>query len=1203
VQRAEKPVNAVLGKLTAIRNATNNEFYEQELTAKLEDPEVKNIAITGPYGSGKTSVIQTFFTNNPQYKPLYVSLAAFKDEQDTGVLTPEVQKALDDRIEYSILQQLFYYVKGKDVPFSRLKRIRTVSRRSIFTLTFLIIVLVLAALYTYKPNWLPGYLLWCDYTDGRRWIDYLAAAVVVIGAGALVYTLFRFQQHASLIKLNLDKAELEISPDKGASVLNQHMDEIVYYFTATPHDLLVIEDLDRFKNAEIFVKLREINTLINNSLQIRRKVTFIYALRDDVFSDENRTKFFDFILPLVPVINAANAASTLIQKFDTLKLETPVSRSLLQDVSLYVTDSRLIQTIVNEFEVYRRKLNNGSLKNDMLLALILYKNLFPGDFVELQSNRGMVYKAFEEWRGLVKGILDKKQEEIKGLEREFEVRQEKHFKSLKELQVYFLALLYIKLYKEVADNFMGRIYVEGEFYALDEIAGSDLFDKLVAADHIKYEKRYSYSPGDSNIKFSEIGGENGPQGLYVARIANEKGRYNIQGRLLEEDIRKIRLDMSRINRASLEHILIENGWQSFTSPVKDSPILSYLLSNGFITDEYRYYIASFRSGDMSEDDLYYVLSVKNRKGVKWEHSLNNIELVVQRINANDCLGPAILNFDLVTYMLQWEDREDLKGKIEGIANVIVKFDETGIRFMDEFRQMRPDYIEKLVVWLVRRGPNFTSFILNRSHFNKGVQFEYILMMINRCSLNRLQKQNEDRILSDYIGCTLEFFLEENSDRIRKLIEVVKVLKVNFTVPPPKRSGNMKLMEYVYKHHSYELNPAMIDYMLDRFENVADLKEFNRAQLTNILKMAHSPLCLYVQSDREDYLVKSFIPLENHDQEDTNTMVVVLSDNTVSDGTKMRVIERVSFKVSDLRLLPVQYYHLLLANARCIPGWRNIIRYYQTTSNYSVDEQLMVYIESVHKELFNTPLPAGLDQEDEKDLDNIISSLLMGKVLKNESKLELIGSGVVERELFINDFSGMSVSLVHHLLRHLALERVTLSALIKDSFMGFVELTNIYWDELLPLLEQLPLEERHYYTLLQASWITPDRKQAILDRVSREVMLGLIKRGYHIPVGAIQESGFEYTDEDILAILKGDRKPAADTLVGLILGYADQFSEETLVELLLALGGPFAKIAKKQGKEVDNAPWMTEVLKVLSEVGELVERFTTKTKIIEVKYIE
>ncbi|QHS63246.1 hypothetical protein [Chitinophaga agri] len=287
---------------------------------------------------------------------------------------------------------------------------------------------------------------------------------------------------------------------------------------------------------------------------------------------------------------------------------------------------------------------------------------------------------------------------------------------------------------------------------------------------------------------------------------------------------------------------------------------------------------------------------------------------------------------------------------------------------------------------------------------------------------------------------------------------------------------------------------MIDYMLDRFENVADLKEFNRAQLTNILKMAHSPLCLYVQSDREDYLVKSFIPLEDHDQEDTNTMVVVLSDNTVSDGTKMRVIERVSFKVSDLRLLPVQYYHLLLANARFIPSWRNIIRYYQTTSNYSVDEQLMVYIESVHKELFNTPLPTGLDQEDGKDLDNIISSLLMGKVLKNESKLELIGSGLVERKLFINDFSGMSVSLVHHLLRHLAIERVTLSALIKDSFMGFVELTNIYWDELLPLLEQLPLEERHYYTLLQASWITPDRKQAILDRVSREVMLGLIKRG-------------------------------------------------------------------------------------------------------------
>lgn len=309
------------GKLTPIRNAENIGLYETELSDKLDDPDVKNIAITGPYGSGKSSIIKTFLYRHPEYRPLYVSLAAFKDdrtingkmgdsanmETEEDAISPEQQKVLDDRIEYSILQQLFYHVKGKDVPFSRLKRIRTVKPSKIVRLALLVSLFVICVLYLYKPSWLPGYNAWVIHVPG--WLDFVAILGMVVGAVYLIYLLFKFQQNASMIKLNLDKAQLEIAPDKGSSVLNQHMDEIVYYFSATSHDLLVIEDLDRFKNPEIFVKLREINTLINNSLQINRKVTFIYALRDDVFFDTNRTKFFDFILPVVPVTNASNSAS------------------------------------------------------------------------------------------------------------------------------------------------------------------------------------------------------------------------------------------------------------------------------------------------------------------------------------------------------------------------------------------------------------------------------------------------------------------------------------------------------------------------------------------------------------------------------------------------------------------------------------------------------------------------------------------------------------------------------------------------------------------------------------------------------------------------------------------------------------------------------------------------------------------------------
>ena len=44
------------------------------------------------------------------------------------------------------------------------------------------------------------------------------------------------------------------------SVFDRAMDEIVYFFEATKFSVVFIEDLDRFKSTEIFVKLRELNT-------------------------------------------------------------------------------------------------------------------------------------------------------------------------------------------------------------------------------------------------------------------------------------------------------------------------------------------------------------------------------------------------------------------------------------------------------------------------------------------------------------------------------------------------------------------------------------------------------------------------------------------------------------------------------------------------------------------------------------------------------------------------------------------------------------------------------------------------------------------------------------------------------------------------------------------------------------------------------
>ncbi|WP_446914938.1 YobI family P-loop NTPase, partial [Klebsiella pneumoniae] len=110
-----------------------------------------------------------------------------------------------------------------------------------------------------------------------------------------------FDKKIKLSKIAFLQGSADMASQESSSLLNNCLDEIVYFFSRSQYKIVVFEDLDRLGNAEVFVKLREINQIVNNNLQ-SEPVRFIYACRDDIFLGADiRTKFFDFILPVIPV--------------------------------------------------------------------------------------------------------------------------------------------------------------------------------------------------------------------------------------------------------------------------------------------------------------------------------------------------------------------------------------------------------------------------------------------------------------------------------------------------------------------------------------------------------------------------------------------------------------------------------------------------------------------------------------------------------------------------------------------------------------------------------------------------------------------------------------------------------------------------------------------------------------------------------------
>jgi len=231
--------------------------YLDSLRQAINTEGVNNIAITGSYGSGKSTIVKTFQNQNRQYVYLNISLASFSDNK-------EDKKEFERKLEVSILQQMFYHVRPSVIPDSRFKRIVNVTSMKLFFITTFFILWILSGITLLRF----GYIEKLNPSSWRilnpiDWIACITSAIFLAGIGLLGKNIYRTFSNSSINKLNI-KGEIEIGKNADKSVFNQHLEEILYFFERTKFNVVIIEDVDRFNSTDIFTKLREINILLNN---------------------------------------------------------------------------------------------------------------------------------------------------------------------------------------------------------------------------------------------------------------------------------------------------------------------------------------------------------------------------------------------------------------------------------------------------------------------------------------------------------------------------------------------------------------------------------------------------------------------------------------------------------------------------------------------------------------------------------------------------------------------------------------------------------------------------------------------------------------------------------------------------------------------------------------------------------------------------
>lgn len=420
----------------------HHQVYVDLLERALRHPATRSVALTGSYGSGKSSVLRGLGHSWWDRRVvLELSLSTLDPDLAPAVQADNpAEKEMSNRIQKELVKQLLYQLPTWKTPASRFPRASKPSWISgLFSAAIAVAVSGAAWIIATLAGWQTGLterLGSVGWTVPLFWYG-LTAGVVLVTLSAWNMLAGRYALRAGLkagaLTVNLEPTS--------SSYFDQYLDEIVYFFQVSRTSIVLIEDVDRFSDAHVFDTLRALNTLVNNSGQVGRRVVFVYAIRDSVLGQigskkkisagdgstiskkaafeidrANRAKYFDIIIPIVPFVTADNARDLMMQvmKPHVAVGAAPdgISPALIRLVARHVADMRTLWSIRNEFEIHIDRLKTSArnampeITPDIVLSLVLIRATSPDAYEQIRLRTSPLDTLVERWLALVDENLE-----------------------------------------------------------------------------------------------------------------------------------------------------------------------------------------------------------------------------------------------------------------------------------------------------------------------------------------------------------------------------------------------------------------------------------------------------------------------------------------------------------------------------------------------------------------------------------------------------------------------------------------------------------------------------------------------------------------------------------------------------------------------------------------------------------------------------
>ncbi|MNU94111.1 hypothetical protein D3C71_840650 [compost metagenome] len=912
--------------------------YSEAILFATNNAKVSNIALTGPYGSGKSSIIQSFLKKYRR-PTLHISLAAFVPEA-----VSEGCKVSRQEIERSILQQMLYGADANKLPLSRFKRIQSPNFWSFFKSLYITLgMLALGYVFSQRAEIMSG-----NFFTPLELSNGITLGICVFAGIFLWVTLHHFYVASfglSLKSISLKDVEIRPAHDDQVSILNRHLDEIVYFFQSTDYDLVIIEDLDRFDDAEIFVTLREINSLVNENAGVKRTIKFLYALRDDIFVNTDRTKFFEFIIPVIPIINTSNSIDMVLEQGRRLAIDERLDRQFLREVSRYLNDLRLIQNIFNEYAIYVANLEKDGenlLDANKLLAILIYKNVYPRDFEQLHRGAGHLAEILNRKDKLIRHGEARYRAEIEELEKRLEVAERQTPSDLGELRKIYAMAVIEKLPE-------GVIYVsldQRTWIVLPQLVSHDAFEQLIEAPRLIHRNANNYQ---NWIDISKLQAEVDFQKSYRQR----KEEIEIKGadsknKALRQ-IQDLKLKMPTLRMTKLNELLrlnsdhIEEIFEGFE---ENGELARFLILEGHLDDTYYQYTSLFHSGRLSPNDNRFLIQIRAFVTPEPIFPLDNPKEVIAAMRDEDFGQSYVLNVKLVDNLLN--HRNLYLDQVQKLFEFLSSEFESCEDFFSAYYTSGRD-VAGLLLGLANAWKKLVPAAIASAN-----NISHVTQLIGNLPASALQTLVTDfNGLSEFVAANLPEILvrlpELAPERLECLDFEVKDLAAI--------KEHSEIVRFIFKEGRYELTIKNLEFIYLEILGQNDLEAMRARNFTTLRSTNNASLMGRVKRDFNLYLSGILLALQGNSEEDVPAILEILSQDILDQDNLREFLQRQITRLPTLEGVS-ENLHATLFQVNAIEAtWMNCLAFMEAAGFEATSLIGYLDLDVIRSSILRHPMPS------------------------------------------------------------------------------------------------------------------------------------------------------------------------------------------------------------------------------------------------------